>query len=157
MTKNKCLLMPMLSLTLLGGTLLLTGCGGGAEKVETAPVSGTITKDGTPVTGGTVTFIPIAEKEGAKVGKPATGNVGSDGTYTLKTYEDGDGAAIGKHNVAYSPPAPEIATTEEGSPDESAHKESDAEASITYVVEPVQVEVKAESNKLDLKLVPQSN
>ncbi|WP_166827117.1 hypothetical protein [Thalassoroseus pseudoceratinae] len=61
--------------------------------METSTVSGTITYDGKPVTTGTVMFTPVGG------GPPATGQIQQDGTYNLKTYEEGDGAVLGEHKV----------------------------------------------------------
>jgi hypothetical protein len=79
------------------------GCGGG--EFETAPVRGTVTCEGSPVTSGTITFNPIAEDAVGTPGKSATGKIGADGTFVLTTYKAGDGAIIGMHNVFYAPPA----------------------------------------------------
>lgn len=82
---------------------LLSGCGGG--EYDTAPVTGTVTFNGRPVTTGQIRFVPQGESPDAVLtGKPAQGKVQSDGTFVLTTYEEGDGAVIGKHRVYYSPP-----------------------------------------------------
>lgn len=73
--------------------VLLTGCFGGSDQLETAEVHGKVTYKGEPLTMGSVTFIP----EGP--GKAAAGEIQEDGTYTLTTYSRGDGATIGKHGV----------------------------------------------------------
>jgi hypothetical protein len=49
--------------------------------------------DGKPLTTGRVQFIPAA-------GREASGRIQSDGSYVLGTYEESDGALIGKHQVA---------------------------------------------------------
>ncbi|MCA9068260.1 MAG: hypothetical protein KDA84_05020 [Planctomycetaceae bacterium] len=85
----------------------LVGCGG-SEEFPTTPVSGKVTHNGQPVKGGSVTLMPVAKAEGKSAGKPATGSVGDDGTFTLTTYKDKDGAVVGKHRVSYSPPAAEV-------------------------------------------------
>lgn len=84
---------------------LLTGCGGG-EQLEVAPVTGTVTCNGKPITSGSVSFTPISEEAKGMPGKPAFGDIGSDGTFVLTTYEEGDGAVIGKHRVTYTPTLP---------------------------------------------------
>ncbi|HUQ72287.1 MAG TPA: hypothetical protein VM165_22365 [Planctomycetaceae bacterium] len=80
---------------------VVCGCGGG--EFETAPVRGTVSCEGTPVTSGTITFSPIAEGAVDKPGKPGMGKIGSDGTFVLTTYKEGDGAIIGMHEVFYAP------------------------------------------------------
>lgn len=86
----------------------LTGCGSGGD-FATAPAKGIVTCSGQPLTGGTIYFSPIGTpgktgKDGAITGKPATGEIQSDGTFILTTYRDNDGAVVGKHRVTYSPP-----------------------------------------------------
>ncbi|MCC9608544.1 hypothetical protein LOC68_09740 [Blastopirellula sp. JC732] len=63
-----------------------------------APTSGTVTADGKPVNGGTITFIPAVE------GKPSSGAIQSDGTFKMTTYKDGDGVVIGSGTISFSPP-----------------------------------------------------
>lgn len=99
----------------LGGLLAILstiGCGGSGA-LPTAPASGKVLLDGEPVSGGSITFSPIGTGKG-NAGKPASGAVGSDGTFKLGTYSDADGAVIGKHKVTYSPPAPETKTNPDG-------------------------------------------
>jgi len=50
------------------------------------------------LTSGIVTFTPITGK-GGKGGYVATGEVESDGTYVLTTFDTGDGAILGQHAV----------------------------------------------------------
>lgn len=76
---------------LLLAAIVLAGCDDG--RVPLAPVSGTVTYKGKPLHTGTVTFIPDP------TGPYASGEINSDGTYTLMTYEDGDGAPVGNHRV----------------------------------------------------------
>src|SRR5690606_35570685 len=66
---------------------------------ETAPVTGRVTLDGTPLTSGVVFFVPVS-------GRGATGEIGADGTYRLGPYQPGDGAAVGTHQAAVFPKAP---------------------------------------------------
>ena len=58
-----------------------------------ASVEGIVRLDGKPLTSGTVRFIPAA-------GRAATGTIQSDGTFTLGTFGQSDGALIGTHQVA---------------------------------------------------------
>lgn len=66
------------------------GCGSGLP--ETAPVTGKVTINGQAVQSGKITFYPAE-------GRPAMGEIGSDGTFRLTTFADGDGAVLGKHKV----------------------------------------------------------
>ena len=76
--------------------IILTGCNPSYQK-ETAPVRGTVTLDGKPVSAGGVSFRPAA-------GRGAGGLIAIDGAYSLGTYTKSDGAIVGKHKVAISPP-----------------------------------------------------
>ncbi len=69
---------------------------GGAEGPELAPVSGTVTYKGKPVTEGIVSFQPAGPD-----GAPATGTIGADGSYSLQTGPD-EGARLGEYRVAVS-------------------------------------------------------
>src|SRR5262249_3000951 len=81
----------------VGLCLLFSGCAGSdAGKPKVAPVSGKVTKKGgQPLTHGDITFTP---SEGGS-GQIATGQIGPDGSYTLTTFNTGDGAVLGKHKV----------------------------------------------------------
>ena len=72
--------------------LTLSGCGG---HEGLAPVSGTITYKGKPVTQGEVNFVP---KKGELRG--AHGPIDAQGRYQLGTFEPGDGAYVGTHRVS---------------------------------------------------------
>lgn len=71
----------------------VAGCGSSDDQMETSSVTGTVTYDGKPVATGTVMFTPVGG------GPPATGQIQEDGTYQLRTYEEGDGAVFGEHKV----------------------------------------------------------
>lgn len=73
------------------GLIWVSGCGPGRPK--TVPVTGTVTLDGQAVEGASVTFAPEAG------GRPALGTTDKDGKFTLKTFEERDGALPGKHKV----------------------------------------------------------
>ncbi len=70
--------------------LSLAGCG--SNQLKTAVVRGTVSYNGKPVPNGTISFIP-------KAGPSATGEIQPDGSYTLTTYRQGDGAVLGQHTV----------------------------------------------------------
>ena len=77
------------------GSMLLGLCaagGCGTDRLPVAPVEGKIVYQGKPLEFGGVMFQ-------APSGPPARGRIGSDGTFRLSTYGDGDGAVIGKHRV----------------------------------------------------------
>jgi hypothetical protein len=81
--------------------LIATGCGSQAEQAvfsgKTFPVKGTVTYKGKPLTRGTVRFEPDA-------GREAEGQIGPDGTFTLTTFQPGDGAIPGAHRIAVFTP-----------------------------------------------------
>lgn len=125
--------------------LSLSGCGGPGYDI--APVEGRITCEGEPVAGGSITFRPIAV-EGAKDGglsKPASGEVGEDGAFTMTTIDDGDGAAVGRHEVRFTPHMVG-ATSYEDKPEPSPY--------LGMVPEPNEIEIKPGKNELEFKLVP---
>jgi hypothetical protein len=71
--------------------MCLAGCGRGYP--ETAVVTGKVTYKGQPVPAGRVCFWP-------KEGRPAMGEIGSDGNYRLTSFSQGDGAIVGEHRVS---------------------------------------------------------
>ena len=78
---------------------LLVGCG--SDGVRTYPVTGTVTfPDGTPLAGGLVQFRSVTGEH--RVG--ARGPIQQDGSYQLGTFESGDGAVEGDHEVLVTPP-----------------------------------------------------
>ncbi|GAC1447781.1 MAG: hypothetical protein NVSMB9_30320 [Isosphaeraceae bacterium] len=73
------------------------GCGGGsADRPRLGKVSGKVTYKGEPVTTGSVIFTPTVKDSGGHV---ATGQIESDGSYSLTTFDTGDGAVLGQHIV----------------------------------------------------------
>lgn len=95
----------VLCLFLIAG---IVGCGEDFQK-EVAPVTGTVTCGGQPVTEGYVVFKPDVPPgaDPKTSGKTATAYIEPDGTYTLTTYDKGDGAMVGDHTVTILKPDPE--------------------------------------------------
>ena len=87
------------SLLLAFASVTWVGCGTGGG---TVPVSGNVTHQGQPVTGGSLTFIPIVSGTALSAGKPSTAEVKADGSFVS------DGSAVGRHRVSYSAPAVEL-------------------------------------------------
>ncbi|MGQ9915697.1 MAG: carboxypeptidase regulatory-like domain-containing protein [Thermogutta sp.] len=80
------------------GLVATAGCpGGGGAKLGTVKVTGTVTLDGAPLPGATVTFSP--KSEGARA---AFGTTDENGRFTLTTLNAGDGALPGSYAVAVS-------------------------------------------------------
>jgi hypothetical protein len=73
--------------------LAVTAAGCGPSRPAVAPVRGQITLGGEPVKTGVVWFYPAAS------GRPAIGEIGADGRYTLGTFAKDDGAMLGSHVV----------------------------------------------------------
>jgi hypothetical protein len=87
-------------MALLGATLL--GSGGCGDPSTAAgplyPVKGKVLlPDGKPLTTGRVEFLP------AKGGMPASGDIGSDGSFSLKTGDGREGAPAGDYKVRLEP------------------------------------------------------
>ncbi len=83
------------SFLLMGCLIALTGCSNNG--LTLGRVQGKITYKGEPVPAGEVLFMPDESK--GTTGPPASGTIGSDGTYVMSTEESGDGAVVGTHQV----------------------------------------------------------
>ena len=81
---------------LLVGLTVLLGAAAGCDGRRTpVPVSGTVTLDGKPVEGATVSFHLLGDD---KEGRPATGQTDKTGTFRLTTGNE-DGARPGEYKV----------------------------------------------------------
>lgn len=78
--------------------LALGGCSGDPNLPKLGKVSGHVTYQGKPVEAGRVVFTPIAGK-GGETGQSATGEISSGGSYSMTTFNTGDGAILGQHVV----------------------------------------------------------
>jgi len=86
------------------------GCGGDG-RLKLYQVSGVVTVKGKPAAGAEVILYPIDESMRG-VGKPLpTGVAGSDGRFTLTSYEPNDGAPAGEYEVGVVWPEPAKPTT----------------------------------------------
>lgn len=92
-------------LCLLLTSLVFAGCGGGGD-FPVARTTGKVICEGKPVPFVTVFFEPLQEGKSALVGKQGVAFAKEDGTFTISTYGQGDGAVIGKHRVRVGPPRP---------------------------------------------------
>lgn len=66
-----------------------TGC---SKRRALAPVTGRVTYQGRPLSFGAVVFQP-------ERGQPAIGEIRSDGSFTMATRGEGEGAAVGENQV----------------------------------------------------------
>jgi hypothetical protein len=82
--------------------LILAAGGCGGEEFSQAPVSGTVTLDGTPVAAARVSFQPVRQGEGPNAGPGSHAKTDQQGRYRLKTLHGDDGAVIGAHVVRIS-------------------------------------------------------
>ncbi len=105
----------LLSFGLAVGVLTAIGCSGSGS-LDTEPVTGVVTVDGTPVAGATVMFTPVTEGQGAA----ATGSTDENGVYTLTSVAVGEAAAKagagtlpGEYFVGVSKSVAETAMSEE--------------------------------------------
>ncbi|WP_166830959.1 hypothetical protein [Thalassoroseus pseudoceratinae] len=135
-----------MGLVIMGFVMTVTGCGGSGDQKSTAEVTGTVTFNGQPVTGGTLTFVPQASSDNPTPGKPASGKIQSDGTFTLSTYEEEDGAVIGKHAISYGAPAAESSAATDG------HGEAAQSPYAGLKPNPATVEIESGSNEIEIKL-----
>jgi hypothetical protein len=76
--------------------IVVTGCSN-SSRPPTYPVTGTVTSQGKPVAGATVTFVPTGTE-----GEAASAITDSEGKYALTTWDAGDGARPGEYRVKVS-------------------------------------------------------
>jgi hypothetical protein len=76
--------------------LAVIGCGDSSGLEKRYPVSGNVTYKGQPVPKGNVFFVPVDSTKGRSAG----GEISEDGSYTLTTAEEGDGALPGEYKVS---------------------------------------------------------
>lgn len=77
----------------LSAVALVFAVGCEESKTNVGRVEGIVRLDGKPLTGGKIQFLPPA-------GRSAIAEIRSDGTFTLGTFGNSDGALIGTHKVA---------------------------------------------------------
>jgi hypothetical protein len=98
------LLRPLFPVVSLAAVCCLCGCGGGgdSDRPETYPVTGTVTYNGAPVEGASVTFspnVPISQV-GQGGARGAFGVTDAEGKYQLTTFAPQDGALPGEYRVS---------------------------------------------------------
>lgn len=90
--------LPLVLLLTVATTAACVGCGGEAWQAETQPAEGVITVNGEPPVGAVVELHPTGEAADERNSRPWA-VVRDDGSYTLTTYEPGDGAPVGEYAV----------------------------------------------------------
>ena len=93
----------LLSLCCVLTTLPAIGCLG--DGFALAPVTGTVTFDGTPVADLTITFSPKSTEDKPTPGPFSTATTDSEGKFTLVSRAGKPGAVIGPHRVTIRLPA----------------------------------------------------
>lgn len=78
--------------------MLCSGCGGDDWQASTYPASGQISINGQPPAGAVVELHAVGEVPDARNSRPWA-VVQDDGSFTLTTYEAGDGAPVGEYAV----------------------------------------------------------
>jgi hypothetical protein len=75
---------------IIAAALLIVGCGGSEPRL--VPVAGKVMIDGKPLAYGTITVVPTN-------GRPAYGQIGEDGSFSLTTRSLNDGCIAGEHKL----------------------------------------------------------
>jgi hypothetical protein len=104
---------------LIGAVLFVGGCASPPPANEPDalvphPVAGKVTFDGQPVGGIVVTLFPLDAPTVPKVPKNPQGVTKDDGTFTISTFADNDGAPAGGYRVLLRWPDPEGTKSERG-------------------------------------------
>lgn len=120
------------------GAFLQVGCS--QPPFETATVTGVCKCKGVPMSGGLLIFSPQRDPQtstGNQLGKPSQAIIQQDGSFTMSTYGDEDGAVIGRHRVELN-----LAVLEEGDPKQPCQ----------YAAKDLYVEVTPGENHLEIDL-----
>lgn len=100
MSRSASLRYPALGLFIaLAGCVLVAGCSKGSQRPKTYPVTGTVTLNGKPVEGATVTFVPKEPATGTPPPQAASAVTDANGRYAIGTFATGDGAIPGEYLV----------------------------------------------------------
>lgn len=79
---------------------LLSGCNKGEQRPEVHPVAGQLTVNGQPAEGALLSFHPADGVNFDQRGSRPRATVEADGSFTVSTYGDGDGAPAGEYAVS---------------------------------------------------------
>jgi len=131
------------------------GCGERITRPPLGKVSGKVTYNGKPVTKGSVIFTPVQGK-GGDTGQNAVGQLGSDGSYELTTFDTGDGAILGQHTVTVQADSKDINELNKIRPDGTVPyilpKPAIPEKYTNATKSPLRFTVSAGSNTYDIQL-----
>lgn len=83
--------------TLASLLLAMTACS--SSNIPTYPITGKVTKAGKPIAGATVFFFPQGGTKQFQELVPPRGTTRSDGTFSLETFGENDGAPAGAYKV----------------------------------------------------------
>jgi hypothetical protein len=143
------------SLVVFGFGAVTIGCGGNSPRPPMGKVSGKVTYDGTAVNQGRVTFTPVTG-DGDSGGTSAMGVIESDGSYSLTTFNTGDGALVGQHIVTVVVPTEDIRELNKPRPDGSIPyilpKELVPKRYTDPKLTPLRYTVEAGQNSIDIPL-----
>ncbi len=79
--------------------IALAGCGSEEDSITLYPVKGTVTLNGKPMAGATITFVPDASNVASTPGVDSTG---PEGTYSIR-FKSRTGLSPGKYKVMVEP------------------------------------------------------
>lgn len=100
----------------------VSGCGG-SKYPPTFKTTGTVTLDGKPIEGATVSFYPDGTN------KPANGETDSRGQYQMSSFNQNDGATVGSFRVTIQKqPKVEYESTPEGTPYDPSMESSEPQS-----------------------------
>ena len=98
---------------LVVGSISFSSCGG-PDRVEVNPVRGKVLFRGQPAAYAWVVFHPQGGSEQVQPMRPS-GRAGPDGSFTLTSYDEGDGAPAGEYKVTVEWPSEDL--TDPSDPD----------------------------------------
>ncbi|GEM_PF-758778 len=86
------------NLLIVSAILVCQGCGGEAWQAATHPSSGSLTVNDQPAVGAVVELHSVGKQPDTRNSRPWA-IVQADGSYTLSTYQSGDGAPLGDYAI----------------------------------------------------------
>lgn len=80
--------------------MCLAGCSKPTDRLQTFPVKGVVTYNGTPLVGADVSLVPVTPNLKLKI--PPRAVTDKDGLFQVNTYEPNDGAPAGDYHILVS-------------------------------------------------------